>query len=471
MTQDDFEVVVVGGGLAGLAAALRCAQRGVKVAVLEQGEAEAYPCNSRMAMGFFTIAGLGMNSAPEALLEAVDRVTAGEADPELASTLARASGPAFDWLRRQGIRFIRFGPPASRRPVLTPLVPLRPGLDWPGRGADVMLRTLSARLLSAGGQLLRGYRAEELLVDGATCKGVVARRGSDAIRFTAEAVVLADGGFQNDIAALGRHVSPFPERLLQRNAGTARGDGLRMAEAAGAAVTELTAFYGHVQSRDAMSNPRLWPYPTADFPVSAGIAVDRDGRRFVDEGLGGLKAANAIARLDDPAGAVAVFDSAIWNGPATTFVIPANPNLSRQGATIHRAESLHRIASLSNLPAEALADTVERYNRAIETGTLQALEPGRTVSLFQAHPIRTPPFYAVPLCAGITYTMGGLAIDARARLRRREGGTFKGLYAAGSTTGGHEGGSRVGYTGGLAKALVFGLMAADDLTGALAGPE
>ena len=75
-------------------------------------------------------------------------------------------------------------------------------------------------------------------------------------------------------------------------------------------------------------------------------------------------------------------------------------------------------------------------------------------------PIATPPFYAAPAIAGVTYTMGGIAIDGDARVLRRDGGSIEGLFAAGSATGGHEGGPRVGYTGGLSKALTFGWCAA-----------
>jgi fumarate reductase flavoprotein subunit len=67
-----------------------------------------------------------------------------------------------------------------------------------------------------------------------------------------------------------------------------------------------------------------------------------------------------------------------------------------------------------------------------------------------------PPFFAVPLCAGITYTMGGIAIDGQCRVEHIAGGVIEGLYAAGSTTGGHEGGPVAGYTGGLGKATTFG---------------
>jgi fumarate reductase flavoprotein subunit len=78
-------------------------------------------------------------------------------------------------------------------------------------------------------------------------------------------------------------------------------------------------------------------------------------------------------------------------------------------------------------------------------------------------PIASAPFHAIPVIAGITYTMGGILIDGEARVLRTDGLVIEGLYAAGSTTGGLEGGPPVGYLGGLAKAGVQGLIAAESI--------
>ena len=86
-------------------------------------------------------------------------------------------------------------------------------------------------------------------MDGDSCIGVLATRGSDVIRYGTDSVVIADGGFQSNEDLLRRYISPSPERLLQRNAGTGRGDGLLMAHAVGAALTDMECFYGHVQAR------------------------------------------------------------------------------------------------------------------------------------------------------------------------------------------------------------------------------
>ncbi|MBV9237214.1 MAG: FAD-binding protein [Xanthobacteraceae bacterium] len=465
MGQDmNADVVIVGGGLAGLAAGLTAAAGGARVSVLEQGADPRYLCNSRITMGVFQIALNDMESGAAALVGAITQATRGHVDPALAERYAGEAANSIRWLRAQSIRLIRGGAAAANLGVLSPPVPRRPGLHWEGRAGDVMLRQLTGNLEQLGGALHRGVRARELVMEGGHCVGVVATRGDETLRWRGGAVVIADGGFQANPDLVRQHISKSPEKLLQRNAGTGRGDGLLMAQAIGADVTELEYFYGHVQSRDAMHNATLWPYPTMDFLVAAGMAVDAQAERFTDEGLAGVAIANAVARLDDPLGAIAIFDQAIWEASAKTYVMSANPFLIDAGGTLLRADTIAELADRTGLPGDALARTVADYNHAVEANEFSKLTPPR--SLDHPHPwgsrpmpIRQPPFVAVPLCAGLTYTMGGLKVDPQARVLHTQGQPITGLFAAGGSIGGLEGGPYVGYTGGLAKALVFGRIA------------
>ena len=272
-------------------------------------------------------------------------------------------------------------------------------------------------------------------------------------------VLICDGGFQGNPELLQKYVTPRPERVLTRNAGTGRGDGLQMALNAGAATASMGGFYGHVQSVDALHNPKLWPYPTVDMPISAGMVVNGRGLRFTDEGYGGVYVANAIAKLDDPLDAFAVYDHAAWMERATEFPRPANPLLVSVGATIFAANDIAALASRAGIDAAGLAQTISAFNAAIAAGQGAGLSPPRSTFFWKPMQIAQPPFYAVPLVAGVTYTTGGIAIDRFTRVKSEGGRLIAGLYAAGSCTGGHEGGPYSGYTGGLGKALTFGFVA------------
>ena len=110
-----------------------------------------------------------------------------------------------------------------------------------------------------------------------------------------------------------------------------------------------------------------------------------------------------------------------------------------------------------------LTETIESYNRALADGSRVAQGIPRSDHAVPAAPLDTSALMAIPLAVGITNTMGGIAIDGRMRVRRSGGGLIPGLYAAGGTTGGLEGGGTIGYVGGLIKAAVTGLIAGENV--------
>jgi len=468
MTEATYDLVVIGGGLAGLTAATRAGELGLHAVVLEQGSEERYPCNSRLSGGIFHIAYHEMKSAPQTLRAAIERATAGEADPALVEALAGNAGRLVDWLRDHGARFMRGGSADWERWLLAPPRPLQAGLVWEGRGPDVLLRALGDAIAASGGAIERGVRATALEPqDGALV--VVAERGAQAVRLCAGSVVIADGGFQADPDLFRAHIGPRPELVKQRGAATSRGDGVRMAMALGAAVTHMECFYGHLLAQEAMTNDMLWPYPQLDSLAVAAVIVDRGGRRIMDEGVGGVELANRIARLPDPSCATVVFDAAIWEGPCRSARIPVNPHAEKGGATIFREPTLAALAGALEIDAAQLERTIRDYNEALRNARTAQLDPPRRIDAYEAWPIGKPPFMAIRLCAGITHTMGGIAIDAHGRVLRRDGSVIERLYAAGSATGGIEGGGDTGgYVGGLAKAGVLGLRSAEHVAASLA---
>ena len=224
-------------------------------------------------------------------------------------------------------------------------------------------------------------------------------------------------------------------------------------------------FYGHLHSRDAMSTVRLWPRPHADEIAAAGIVIDADGRRFADEGLGGIYLSNVVARLPDPLGATIVFDQAIWDGPpGRGHAQPPNPLLLEAGGTLHRADTIAELAGLIGLAPQRLEELVRAYNAAVDAGTLHMLSPPRRSDRHRAWPIRTAPFYAMPICAAITNTMGGIVVDGNGAVLDQSDTPMPGLFAAGSTIGGLDGGPNAGYVGGLIKATIA-LRAAEAIAG------
>lgn len=463
---DRAHIVIVGGGLAGLCAGIRARQLGMDTLVLEQGSAERYPCNTRFTSGLFHLCGDDVRADAATLRARMRLATGDEAQPDLVEALARNLHRTLDWLKRLGVKFIKVGPDGLRANALAPPVPRRPGLHWQGRSGDVLLRTLEAAFVALGGRMHRGVRARTLRMQGVRCVGLEAVDAAGSRTYVAQAVVLTDGGFPADPELISEHLCARPDRLLQRNAGTARGDGIRMATAVGARLAGMHRFYGHLQHREAMTRDGLWPYPAVDVLATAGIALDGQGRRFCDEGGGGVFIANAIARLPDPLAATVWFDDAVWQGPARNWLLPPNPYLVRAGVAPRQAVDIPALALDMGLDPAAVQHSIAQYNAMLEGIPTSPDVPIRSTQRIQAWPLRRPPFHAVPVCAGITSTTGGIATDGQARVQRENGGLIEGLFAAGGCTGGLEGGGYTGYVGGLAKSSVFGMLAGESAANA-----
>jgi fumarate reductase flavoprotein subunit len=460
-----FDLLTIGGGFSGLVTACRAGELGLRAAVLEARTEERYPCSSRWSTGVFGVMGISLANPPDVLARAILDGTDGTADPALAHAVAANARRAQEWLVQEGARFEVRGALTQSQHVLAPVRRFdAAGLDWDERGADLFLRRLEANLARRGGAVLRGTHVESLIVENGACVGVIATRDGRRERIDAAAVVIADGGFAANPRLVGKYLTPRADRVLARVGPGAQGDGIVMAEAAGAAIGGFGAFYGHIHHRDAMHNPALWPYPHFDALATVSLLVGPDGRRFADEGLGGVYLTNAIARLDDPLSAFIVLDDAMWRGaPGEAGPVACNPTLQAAGGWLHSAPDLAGLAVQAGLPADAFAATVRQYNDAVGSGRFGDLPVPRSTRSVKPLPIATPPFHAAPLCAGVTGTMGGVVIDAQAQAKRPDGSAFPGLYAVGTPVAHLEGGPRAGYVGGLCKGFVLGLLAAEHI--------
>ena len=455
-----YDLIVIGGGIAGLTTAVRATELGLRPLVLEQGEGVDYPNNSRQSGGILHIGFKDPFREVPDLEQHIARLTAGEAKLELATALAEHGARLIAWLQSHGAKFMRFNPQEGYRWCMAPPRALKAGIDWKERGPDLILRRLALELVERGGTLQLGARASELLLEQGRCVGVRGTYQGEEKIWRAPYCVLADGGFQANRTLFEKHIGAGFDGVFQRGARTGRGDGLTMALAAGATLTEGNRFYGHVLCSDAKHNDQVWPYPEVDALATAGIVIDATGKRFVDEGRSGVHLANELAASATKEKMFAIFDQTIWDGPGTSARIPANPLLERAGGTILRAETAADLAKQMGVPPEAFVETLTQYNQALAVGSLQTLPTPRSDKVTPM-PIVQAPLMAIPICPGITYTMVGIDIDAHAQVLDANATPIPGLFAAGATTGGLEGGKDSAYIGGLIKSGSFGLLAAE----------
>jgi fumarate reductase flavoprotein subunit len=426
-------IVIAGGGLAGLTAALRATELGAQVTLLEKG---AGPGGSFVYSSGYIWSYVDLPTF---------RREAPGGDAALQRLILERLGSGLAWLEGAGGVLL-----ASETGN-----PLTFGARFDPE------RTVSAlvdRLEATGGEMLTDTALETLLENTAgRVTGV--RVSSSGERHAADAVILASGGFAGDPEMVGRHIIGGPGRMRVRAHPRSTGDGFRAALQKGAlASAGLDEFYG-----------RNLPAPPADFPPERfvevsqlygryAVAVNASGERYADESADWSETALTRATAHQP-GLYAwyVLDARGLEGRVRERTAKEMVEMAKStGGTVIEAASLKELADRlaeRGVPRETFLRTLEEYNAAVAGGDPCPPRSG------QAWPLHVPPFVAVKVAPSITHTVGGLAVDAGCRvLRRTDKLPIPGLYAAGVEVGGVSVG---GYTSGLASALVFGGTAAE----------
>ena len=459
MNDISCDVLVVGAGMAGFSAAVRAAEAGANVILIDKSANELGDGNVLMASGSLRAGGKSPRSDPTELYEFV--MSEKIAYPELVKAWAATCGLAIDWLVACGVG----------------LDEKQPGRIWLDQESEISLapvykkdvgrRALSKlkqRFEQLGGRYLNGIEAVSLIREQERICGVSGKKQGEAIEIHSQATILSTGGFSANKEMVRQYIGPYADRCKLRGSKNCTGDGLRMAIQVGAKAVNLKYFYGHLLSRNALTDDRFWPYPRLDSFVDEGMLVDRNGNRFVDEGRGDVAVANELARTSDVTGAALIFDFATWDAAkddafSKSVKTPApNPWLMDNEGEIFHHETVEGLAQEIGIGAANLVKTVEQYNRAVETGNAIALTVPRTGT---PKPLRAP-YYGLKVVPGITFTMGGVLINGRGEVLNQSEQPIAGLYAAGDAIGGLMGGYRGGYTGGLMQAVVTGILAGEN---------
>ena len=447
------EVVVVGGGMAGLCAAITALEQGASVMVLEKG--------TRFGGSMRLSGGLIWTFAEKTQL----KHEIPDGNETLQEFIVDSLPGSLSWLEKQGVEL------SGERTF-----------QWYGRGRhadpEQMSQALVNRVTALGGKFVLETGMQSLLsVDGAVV-GVQAFGADGALEVEAESVILATGGFQGSAELVGRYITPFADSMYLRSNPWSTGDGFIAATAMGAAATPgLDTFYGHaLVAPPARFNQYEFLDVTQRFgPVA--VALNLEGLRFVDESAGtGEEALNFAIGRQPQATAVYIVDAAIANASSEGNPPPrvAIARARECGGPVIDADTIEDLAAGLHkwgLPPRATLQSLRGYNAAVKEGAGACLEPPRRKN---ALPIEQPPFTAVAVRAGITFTCGGLQTDMDMRVLRRATtistlslvtaafsemrfGRIPNLYAAGCDLGGV---SNRGYMGGLATALVTGRTAA-----------
>ncbi len=434
----DADVIVVGAGIAGLAAALEVESHGARVLVIE---ANSMAGGHAVKAGGFALIDTplqrakGYQDSPDIAYR--DMMAWGEdANPWWVRHYAdNAREQVHDWLVSMGVKFVV---------VLDTPEDTVPRFHFTRGGAvNAVVPMIREALKRERIEFLWNTEVIEILRRDGQVAGVrtrLSRTGETRI-YKAPAVILTTGGYQNNLDLVRQTWSrkiPAPARLLTGAGEYAKGSGLKLTEPFGAALDRLdhqvTFVNGMPDPRDAAGEHGLLTQNPA------AIWVDATGRRFTNEAAPS-KVTDRAVLMQTPATHWLIFDAegekrltirgAAWmNTKTVQQEILENPDLVKQ------ADSIAALAAAAGLPTDALADTVARFNRFVEQGIdtdFGRVGPGMTET--PPLPIRQPPFYAVQLFPMTRKSMGGLAIDHEARVLGGAGQLIRGLFAAGEVTG------------------------------------
>jgi fumarate reductase flavoprotein subunit len=452
------DLIVLGGGAAGFAAALQAAEAGCSVLLLEkEGDIGG---SSAMSGGCLAFAGTdiqrtqGVADSDELLARDLRELGGGDADEALIKAYVGNQLETYEWLRGHGQIFSSALETSSGQSV--PRVHTVDPAD--------MVRLLAARCRATGRvELMLGTAARRLLRDAASGRvlGVTAQGPDGSFEARAEqGVVIASGGFSRDPELVRRFAPDCIHGVFIGGAGNT-GDGLRMAWHLGADLRDMAHIkgtFGKHPTDETNDHSCLAVYKGA-------IAVNQDGRRFVDESLS-YKLLGAACLRQPYGAAFQILDEPILRSGDNQVRILDFERRLEEGLFIV-ASTLDDLAQQIEVPPEVLRQTVETYNAAVDAGEDTEFNRRHLVHNHGAlRRIETGPFYAYPSTAAIYGTYCGLHVDASMRVIDVFGAPIEGLFAAGEVVGGLHGAAYM--TGSaLGKALIFGRIAARSAVGTL----
>jgi tricarballylate dehydrogenase len=455
--------VVVGKGNAALCAALAARDLGASVAMLEAAPEEESGGNSRFAGGVMrfayqyvddlkrvtdlndaevTVSDFGTNTTDE-FYDDLFRLSSYRADPVLTEMLVTQSLNIMIWLRSKGVKFVpNFGRQSALVNGKRKFFGRLP-IEASGGGAG-LVQSLDKAASAAGAKVFYSTRAKRLIQDGDRVIGVYASAGGKPVEFMAKAVVLACGGFEANPEMRARYLGPGWELAKVRGTRFNQGDGIKMALDIGAAP------YGNWSGCHAtgweLNAPEFGDVNVGDqfqkHSYIFGILVNANGKRFVDEGADfhSFTYAKYGGEVLKQPGQFAwqVFDSKVAKLLRSEYRIRTMTKAS--------ANTLEELATkLEGVDSKAFLETVRAFNVSVRADVPfePTIKDGRgTVGIDPpksnwAQALDTPPFDAYATTCGITFTFGGLRIDAsNGQVLDVTLAPIPGLFCAGEMVGG-----------------------------------
>ena len=452
----DTDIVIVGGGGAGLTAAVEATQAGSSVVVVEKNG----------FVGGNTILCGGIYNAPDAELQEPAGIEDSEdlfytqtyeagdevANPELVKVLTSQADDGLEWLKSIGMEFrddIGQGAGSLHPRTHTAVKPNGTGF------IDAFMENLDE---SGNAQILTETTAEQILMEDGKAAGIKAKNfdGSDLTINAKQGVVVTTGGFAKnpEMVVEYKNEEKWPnldEKTISTNLDSLTGDGITMGEEVGADLVDMDQMqflYLGIPDRGPITG-------VLDLQAEKVLFVNNEGERFVRED--GRRDVISKAIFDQPDGTYWMVHSSdvLDFDTAKTVEQEDFKKVVEEGKYGWvQADTLEELAEKMDVPYENLKKSFDDYNKSFDD-KVEEDEFGRTLFTY---PMKEGPFAAVPRTPALHHTMGGLKIDEGAHVLDKDGNPIPGLFAAGEVTGGIHGANRVGGNA-VVDLVVFGRIA------------
>ena len=474
---EEWDVIIIGSGFAGLAAGLKAAQKGSKVLILEKmGRIGG---NSVINGGGMAVANnpvqakTNIKDSKELFIADCLKAGLGINHTELLETLVDRGMDAYNFLVENGVQFkehcAHFGGHSVARSMLT--------TNDSGSGYIQPMLEKFEGFKDKGCELRRRAKFDDFVMDGERVAGVVIREEykfdtnlySDDLENTSgtkktlkakKGVVLAAGGFCRDKIYRKLQDPRIPDDVDSTNhAGATAGVLLKAFEIGAYPVQVDWIQFGPWASPDEKGFGAA-PILTQQGTFKYGIAVDvRTGKRFMNELADRKTRADAefkILRDDPKAYPITFADTKMAFKDLSEEIVSKG---MAGGKVVGECASLDEIASKYGVPADALKESVKKYNEGVKAKKDEFGKQESALSEIN----EAGPFYVIRLSPKPHHTMGGLKINAKAEvISSKTNKPIPGLYAAGEITGGTHGASRLG-TVAITDCIVFGMIAGENL--------
>ncbi|MEX2804771.1 flavocytochrome c [Streptococcus sp. H31] len=286
-----------------------------------------------------------------------------------------------------------------------------------------------------GATVLTDSPVKELIVEDGQVKGVIATgRNGQTITIHAKAVILASGGFGANTKMLQKYNTywtKIDDDIKTSNSPAITGDGIVLGQSVGADLVGM----GFTQMMP-VSDPETGAlFSGLQVPPANFVMVNSQGKRFVDEY--GSRDKLSQAAIDNGGLFYLIADENIKGTAYNT----SDEKIEAQVAagTLYRADSLEELAEQIGVDPAVFVETITNYNSYVDAG----YDPEFNKGGFDFK-VERAPFYATPRKPAVHHTMGGLKIDTQTHVINEDGGVISGLYAAGEVAGGLHAGNRLG---------------------------